>query len=395
MNKGFVIKILLLVLLGVWTVGVYNFAFDRGYGQIPVPPEDLPEEADISLLWEVWEALEEKYAGELDYQQMIYGAAAGMVRSLEDPYTTFFTPEDSKIFQEDIAGTFEGVGMEIGIRDGELTVVSPLENTPAKEAGLLPGDKIIKIKDVATKGIRIEEAVKLIRGEKGTDVVLSIVREGWESPKDFTITRDTINIPNVRWELKEENIAHIIIHRFSGKLSSDFSKLAGEVLNSSAEKIVLDLRSNPGGLLHEAQNLAGWFIEKGKIVTIESFRGEEGKEYLAIGNEAFVGYSTVVLVNQGTASGAEILAAALRDNREEVKIVGEQTFGKGSVQEPANLRRGALLKITIANWLTPKGELIEGQGIEPDIEVKMTEEDYLEGRDPQLDKAVEILKQGL
>lgn len=393
MNKLSLIKTLpFIIVIGAWTFFVYNFGFYQGNLQIPAPPEGLPAEVDISLLWDIWNKIEEKYAGEIDYQKLIYGAAEGLTRGLKDPYTTFFTPEDSKIFKDDIAGSFEGVGMEIGIKEGELTVVAPLENTPAKKAGLLPGDKIIKIDETHARGITIEEAVKLIRGEKGAAVILSILKEGWEESRDFTIIRDIINIPNTRWELIEGNIARVVIYQFSGTLNTDFKKIAQEIKNSPAESIILDLRSNPGGLLQEAQKLAGWFIEKGKIVTIEQFSEGESREYLAVGNEMFLKYPAVVLINQGTASGAEILAAALRDNRNDVKLIGEQSFGKGSVQEPVDLRGGALLKVTVAHWLTPNGELIQERGLTPDIEVKMTEEDYIEGRDPQLDRAVDILR---
>lgn len=392
MNKIFS-KFFIFIIFVICGFTVYNLGFYHGNLQIPSPPEGLPYGVDISLLWDVWRTVEEKYPGEIDYQEMIYGAAEGMVRGLKDPHTVFFTPEDSKIFKEDIAGSFEGVGMEVGVREDELIVVAPLENTPAKNAGLLPGDKILKIGENFSRDLTLNEAVRLIRGGKGTQVTLSILRKGWDSPQEFVITREIINIPNSRWDLMEGNIARIIIYQFSGNLNTDFTKIAQEIKNSSAKKIILDLRNNSGGLLNEAKNLAGWFIPKGKIVTIEQFSENEKNEYLAIGNEMFLSYPVVVLINPGTASGAEILAAALRDNRNDVKLIGEQSFGKGSVQEPIDLRGGALLKVTVAHWLTPKGELIEGKGLTPDIEIKMTEEDYKEGKDPQLKKAVEILKQ--
>lgn len=395
MKRFLLLKIfIVLSLVGAGSAVIFISGFHYGFNQIPAPPEDLPATADLSLLWDVWRKLEEKYSGPLDYQKMIYGAAKGLVGGLGDPYTVFFPPQDSKIFRDDISGSFEGVGMEIGKKKGELTVVAPLVGTPAQKAGLLPGDKILKVDDVYTSDISVEEAVKLIRGEKGTKVKLTIYRQGWEESKEFEIVRGVIKIPNVKLEIKESEIAYIRIYQFSSTLSFDFSNLSQDVVNSSAKKILLDLRSNPGGLLSEAQQIAGWFLERGDIVTIESFgEGRQAKEYLAKGNSLFLKYPVVILINEGTASGAEILAAALRENRNDVKLIGEKSFGKGSVQEPIDLRGGSLLKVTVAHWLTPNGKLIEELGLSPDIEVKMTEEDYQAERDPQLEKAVEILKE--
>lgn len=393
--KKLLIKILIAILIIVGGFVVFTSGFRYGYEQIPEPPQGLPPEVDVTLLWDVWQKIEDRYSGEIDYKELIYGAAKGMVAGLGDPYTVFFAPEESKIFQEDISGSFQGVGMEIGIRKGELTVIAPLEGTPAQRAGLLPGDKIIKVEDKYTRDISVEEAVKLIRGERGTTVTLTIYRKDWDESKEFKIVRDVIKIPTVKLEILEDDIAKIKIYQFSGNLSFEFAKIVDEIVNNkSIKKIILDLRNNPGGLLYEAQAIAGWFLEKGDLVTIESFGGDkEPKEHLATGNELLLHYPLVILINQGTASGAEILAAALRENRDEVKLIGEKSFGKGSVQEPVDLRGGSMLKVTIAHWLTPKGNLISEVGLTPDIELEMTEKDYEEGRDPQLDKAVEILKE--
>lgn len=387
---------LFLALLAVWTNVVYFFAYDRGYNQIPEAPKGLNTSADISVLWDVWNKLENKYIGDIDEQNLIYGAAKGMVESLGDPYTAFFKPSDSKIFKEDISGSFEGVGMEVTVKEGVLTVVSPLDGTPADKAGILPGDKVLKVEDIETKDISIDEAIKLIRGEKGTKVNLTIMRQGWDEPRVFSIVRDEINVPSTTLEFLEDgSIAKLRIYQFSGNLNSEMQSKVREILMSKADKIILDLRNNTGGLLGEAQNAAGWFINKGSTVTTERSVTGEDREYLAMGNEFLEEYPCVVLVNGGTASAAEILAAALRENRDDVKLVGETTFGKGSVQEPVDIRGGALLKVTVAHWLTPRGDLIDGQGLEPDVEVKITEEDYKEQKDPQLEKAIEILKEGI
>jgi len=353
-----------------------------------------PEEIDFSLLWEAWHKLEENYVNpeRLDHQKMVYGAISGMVKSIDDPYTLFFSPEETKKFLDDISGSFEGIGIEIGIRKGQLQVIAPLEGTPAQEAGVRAGDKIIKIGETLTMDLTIEEAVSLIRGPKGTEVTLTIMRDEWDTPKEFKIKRDTIEIPSMKWELKENNIAYIKLYHFSEKSHLDFQKLALEILNSSADRIILDLRNNPGGYLERAQNIAGWFLERNQTVVIEDF-GSGGKQeiYKAKGNSQLKDFPLVILINQGSASASEILASALRDNRG-VKLIGETSYGKGSVQKLEELEDGSSLKVTIANWLSPNGELITDKGLKPDIEVIMTDEDYNEQRDPQLDKALEVIK---
>lgn len=362
------------------------------------PPEDL----DFSLFWEAWHKIQEEYVNpeDIDIQELIYGAISGMIESIGDPYTVFFNPEDTKTFLEDIGGEFEGVGMEIGIRENQLQVIAPLEGTPAQKAGIRPGDRIIKIDDTLTMDITIEEAVSRIRGPKGTEVTLTIFRDEWESSKEIIIKRAVIKVSSLKWELlsstgeaggKEEEIAYIKLYHFSEKSDRDFREMATEILRSPSEKIILDLRSNPGGYLERAQDIAGWFLEKGQVVVIEDFGTEKEQEvYKAKGNAKFLDYPMVVLVNQGSASASEILASALRDNRG-IKIIGETSFGKGSVQKLEELRDGSSLKITIANWLTPKGNLITNKGLEPDIKVEMTEEDYDQDKDPQLQKAIEII----
>ena len=375
---------------------VFASGFFLGKSQaeyIVFPPSDV----DMSLFWESWKTLQKKYLNkeEIDPQKMIYGAIGGMVKSLGDPYTVFFNPEENKRFMEDVSGKFEGVGMEIGIRKGQLQIIAPLEGTPAQKIGLRAGDKILKINDTLNSDISVEEAVNLIRGQKGTHVTLTISRNGWDSPKEFKITRDVIQVPSLKWELKStpegESVAYIKIYQFSAKAGSDFQKAAAEILKSPAKKIIVDLRNNPGGYLEVAQDISGWFLKNGDIVVIEDFGGKrEKKDYKSSGPSKFTEYPMIILINQGSASGSEILAGALRDNRG-VKLLGEKSFGKGSVQEVSDLKGGSSLKITIAKWLTPKGELINEKGLEPDINVEMTDQDYDEEKDPQLNKALEEL----
>jgi carboxyl-terminal processing protease len=384
-------KTLISTLLVVVILASFGGGFYFGKSQCEICP---PEELDFSLFWEAWHKLQEKYVDKekFDIQKMIYGAISGMVNSLEDPYTTFLNPEDTKRFIEDVKGTFEGVGMEIGIKKGQLQVIAPLEGTPAQKAGLRAGDKIIKVGDTLTADITIDEAVDLIRGPEGTEVTLTVYREEWGQTKEIKVVRGVIEIPSLKWELKEDDIAYLRIYHFTEKASFDFTKAAIEILTSPAQKIILDLRNNPGGYLEIAQDIAGWFLERGQTVVIEDFgQIKEQKVYKAKGNASLVGYPMVILINQGSASGSEILAGALRDNRG-IKLIGEKSYGKGSVQELERLREGSSLKITVARWLTPEGELITDVGLEPDIKIEMTDEDYEEGRDPQLDKAIEIIK---
>jgi len=404
-------KASLLIFFVVIVFAAFGAGFYFAKSQVPVAaPEGIineelgkPGNLDFSLFWEAWAKLEEKYVdhSKIDYKKMLYGAIIGMADSLKDDYTVFFPPEDSKIFKEDVNGEFSGVGMEIGVKNSTLTVIAPIEGTPAEKAGLRAGDKIVKVNGQDSGDMAVEEAVKLIRGQRGTEVSLTIFRDGWDNVKDFKIIRDVIEVPSIKLEIlaspgeaggKADGIAHIKLYQFSEVARSSFNKAGLEILNGPAKKIILDLRNNPGGYLEVAQDIAGWFLEKGELVAIEDFGGkEENQEYRAKGPSNFSSYKMVVLINKGSASASEILAGALRDNRN-VPLIGEKSFGKGSVQQLEELREGSL-KITIARWLTPKGIMINGQGLTPDIEVKMTEEDYKNKKDPQLDKAIEVLKE--
>ncbi|MDP2909654.1 MAG: S41 family peptidase, partial [bacterium] len=309
-------KILLIVVL----FGVFGLGYWLG-GENKFCPVCPPEEVNFSIMWEAWQKLKENYVnpGNLSERDMVYGATAGMVKAAGDPYTVFFNPEETTKFLEDVTGEFQGVGMEIGIKEDQLQVVSPIKGTPAEKAGLRPGDKILKIGETVAADISVEEAVSLIRGPKGTDVVLTIIRSEWQDPKDITIRRDVIKIPSMEWELIEEDVAHVKIFHFSEILGLDFRKAVAEIIASPAKKMIVDLRGNPGGYLEVSQEIAGWFLERGKTVVIEDFGNNIEKTiYKSEGNPRFANYPIVVLVNRGTASASEILAAALRDNRQDV-----------------------------------------------------------------------------
>lgn len=351
---------------------------------------NIPEGIDFSIVNDVWDQLEEKYLGQLDHKQMVYGAAKGIAESLGDPYTVFYDPQESQVFQESISGAFEGLGMEVGVRDKVLTIIAPIKGSPAQSAGLLSGDKIIKIGDEFTSDMTIDEAVSKMRGKKDTKVVLTIFRDGWKDAKEFEIARAVINIPSVDIAMLDNNIAHLTIYQFNDNLTLQFINAANEIVNHEAKKIILDLRNNPGGLLDKAQEVAGWFLDKGALVLIEEYSDGLQKEYKAKGNSYFKDYPIIILVNGGTASGAEILAASLKENNTKVQLIGEKTFGKGLVQEALELEGNSFLKVTTAKWLTPNGNEINKIGITPDIEIQMPED--ATSSDPQLDKAIELIK---
>lgn len=385
-------KIFVVVLIFGSIIGGFYTGFFYGKLQCKICP---PEEIDLSLFWETFYKLKEKFIfkEKIDPQKMIYGAISGMVKSLEDPYTEFFEPQKAKKFMEEIKGEFEGIGIEIGMKKNQLTIIAPLEGTPAYRAGLKAGDKIIKINDTFTADLNLEEAVNLIRGPKGTKVILTILREGWETPKEFEIVRDVILVPSIKFEIKEtsegEKINYIKIYYFNEKTLKEFKKVIEKIKLETSPKIILDLRSNPGGYLEVAKGVADIFLKRGSIVVIEEKIGGERKEYKTNFDGQLLNAKVLVLVDKGTASGAEILAGALRDNRG-IMLIGEKTFGKGSIQTVESLSDGSSLKITIAHWLTPKGEKISEQGLEPDIKI----EDNLDTEeDEQLQRALEIIRE--
>ena len=384
--KTILVSFFLVLLIGVAFGGGFWF----GQEQCEVCP---PSEVDMSLFWEAWNTLHEKHvdADQLKEQDLIYGAISGMTESLDDPYTTFMEPSDAKRFRENVSGDFEGVGMEIGLREGQLQVISPLDGTPADKAGFKPGDLILKVNGSSTQGFTTEQAVERIRGPKGSTVTLTVAREGWEEAKPIEVERATIEVPSMDWEMKEDNIAYIELKHFTENLSASFRKAALEISKKEVDGIVLDLRNNPGGYLSVAQDIGGWFLEKNEVIAIEDFGDDrDDKKYKSKGPGTFSDLPVVVLINQGSASASEILSGALRDQRG-IKLIGKKSFGKGSVQKLSRLEGDSSLKVTVAKWLTPKGNLIADKGLEPNIKVEMTEEDYKNQEDPQLEKALEVI----
>jgi len=353
-----------------------------------------PADVDFNLFWDAWRLIQSDYlkSSKLDTQKMVYGAIRGLVNSLGDPYSLFFDPEEAKKFSEDVSGSFSGIGIEIGVKKGVLTVISPLEDTPAWEAGLKAGDQILKINDKETTDMTSEEAVKLIRGPENTEVTLTIFRKDFEKPKEFTIKRTVISVPSIKISfLGDNNIAHIKLSSFNENTSYEFYRASLEALMKQSPAIILDLRNNPGGYLEVSVDIAGWFLNRGDVVVRENIKNEKETVFRASGNQALINMPIIVLANEGTASASEILAGALRDDRN-IKIVGEKTFGKGSVQEIDTLADSSMIKLTVAEWLTPNGVSLNDNGLEPDYKVEMTDSDYENNKDPQLDKALEIIE---
>lgn len=349
------------------------------------------ENVDFGLFWDVWSRVQNKFIDKdkLEKQKMVYGAISGMVGALGDPYTTFLPPQQSKDFKDEIKGSFGGIGAEIGIRKGVLTIVAPLKDSPAEKASLKAKDQILKINATSTADLSLEEAVHFIRGPKSTQVKLFIMRDVFDAPKEFSITRDDIKIPTIKYESKGNGIYYIALYNFNEVSGYQFREAAQAFLNSGDKKLIIDLRNNPGGFLNIAVDIASFFSPSGTIIVKESYYDKTEDVYRSAGYNLLHDVPTVVLVNAGSASASEILAGALRDNNH-VRLIGEKTFGKGSVQELINLPQNASLKVTIARWVTPNGTVINGNGLEPDIKVVVPEKPE-EGRDYYLDKAIEIL----
>lgn len=333
--------------------------------------------------WQTLDALQSKYIGQVDQQQLFYGAVRGMVAAVGDPYTAFSDPDATKQFEETIGGSFSGVGIEIGLRQGLVIVIAPLSGSPAEGAGVREGDIIVAIDDEPfTQETTLDSVVNKIRGRKGTDVKLTVIHQGEQSTQDLAMTRDTIKIESVKSSF-DNDIAHITITSFNSDTATRFATAAREADRRHVKGIIVDVRNNPGGFLQTAVDIASLFLDKGTLVVSE--RGKENKEYNATGNNLLKDVPVVVLINEGSASASEILAGALHD-RDGGLLVGKKSFGKGSVQEMVKLDDGSSLRVTVAKWYTPDGVNINENGIEPDVEV---DQNYDTPEDEQLQRAQE------
>lgn len=350
---------------------------------------NLPTQLDLSSVQDVYQKLREQFDGQLDAQKLIDGAKKGLVEAGGDPYTVYFTDDEAEQFLSDLDGKFSGIGAELGKKDDNLVVVSTLDDSPARKAGLLPNDIIAKVNDQETAGWPIEKAVTEIRGDKGTTVKLSILRS--QELKEFSIIRDEIINPSVKYEVTGDNIGYLRISRFAETDTVELAKkAANEFKQKGVKGVVLDLRGNGGGYLGAAQEVAGiWLNNK---VVVQEKRGDTVVDTLKSGaNPILEGVPTVVLIDGGSASASEIVAGALHDHGA-AKLVGEKTFGKGSIQQIEQIDSGGQLKVTIAKWYTPNGKNISKEGIEPDTQVTMSEQDIAIGNDTQKTQALDIVK---
>lgn len=353
----------------------------------------LSTNADFDPFWKVWNVINEKsiYAKKVSDQERVWGAAQGLAQSLGDPYTVFFSPEENKLFNQNIKGSFGGIGAEVGIKDKVLTVVAPLKDSPADKAGLKSGDKILKIGTKSTADMTVESAINLIRGEKGTPIVLNIYHSGDKTTKDISILRDTIEIPTVDTNLRSDGVFVISFYSFSENSASLFKNALQKFFESKSDKLIVDLRGNPGGYLDQAIQISSWFLDEGLPIVKEDFGGTQKENiYKSRGPKLFTDkLKLAILVDGGSASASEILAGAIQEHHIGT-LVGTQTFGKGSVQELVEITKDTSLKVTIAKWLTPNGISISEKGLTPDVIVKVGANDDKD-HDSQLDKAVEIL----
>lgn len=352
---------------------------------------------DFSPFWKVWHIIDEKYPGAdaVTQAKRIQGAISGLVSSLDDPYSVFFPPEESKDFEATINGSFEGVGMEIGIKNKTLTVIAPLKNTPAERAGMKAGDLILKIGDTVTSDMTVEKAVRLIRGPQGTDIKLTIFREGEDKPRDISITRDVIEIPTIDGSLRSDGIYVIRLYNFSANSAPLMEEQLRSFVASGSNKLVIDVRNNPGGYLDSAVQIASFFLPEGEVIVTEDFgKNGEPRAYRSRGYNLLSNSNikVAVLVDKGSASASEILAGALNEHGI-APLIGETTYGKGSVQEVLNVTKDTTLKLTVAKWLTPNGVSISEHGLTPTISVEVPEDtDPL--KDPVLERAVDYFKTG-
>jgi len=395
----FIVFVIVSYLIG------YNVGH-KGYVFVPkdfkiVNQDSQSQSVDYNLLWKAIDIINNKYIDKpVDQQKILEGAISGAVASVGDPYTVYFNPKNLDNFQTSLKGSFTGIGAEVGLQNGNIVVVAPLQDSPAQKAGLKAKDVIAKVDGKATTGWSVDQAVSVIRGPKGTQVVLTIVRAGQDKPLEIKITRDEIKIKSVRWEYKQvekdgkkKNIAVITISQFGDDTTDLMNSAVNDVLKHSVDGIVLDLRNNPGGYLQSAVEVASNWVEGGKTIVTEAHSDGTSQVFAAKGNNRLKDIKTVALINGGTASAAEILSGALHDYNI-AELIGEKSFGKGSVQELIDLpNNGGAVKVTVAKWITPNGKNLNHDGLNPDNQVTLTQDQADKGQDPQMDKAVdEVIK---
>lgn len=412
-------NIILILAFCLLTGGIgYRFGERKANVSVSTTPATVinrqskaPATVDFSLFWDVWQRLFASYIDRpsMDTQKMVWGAITGMVNALDDPYTVFLPPKANKDFKEDLGGQFEGIGAQLGLKDGHIIVIAPLKDMPAEKAGIRAGDYILKVDDEETTGWTVPQAVTKIRGPRGVVVNLSILHENENKPIDVSIKRDTITVVSVEswtkqiseiteisgvsmpWGLDvSKKVSYIRLSRFGDHSNEEWEKAVGEIIaaqKSGSQGLIFDLRNNPGGYLDGAVFIASEFIDKGVVVSQVNSNGSR-VDYPVNRVGQFLTMPVIVLVNKGSASAAEIVAGAIRDYKRGT-LVGEVTFGKGSVQTPEDLPDGSGLHITTGKWLLPKGDSIQKTGVTPDVLVPM--EEFNATADAQLSRAIELL----
>ena len=403
------IKLYILILLvsastfvGGWYFGNQGYEVDFKDSSLSVQGVQIinkgtntpPQTIDFSVFWEVWDTLSDRHVDRpLDPQQLLYGALKGLAEAVGDPYTAFLPPVENKEVQDSLNGRYEGIGAELGMRDERLTIISPLDGSPAEAAGVRPGDIILKVDDEETANLSLSEAVSKIRGPAETAVGLTLKR-GEGEPFEVEITRQQITIKSVSWEQKEDGVVYIRVARFGEQTNTDWDRAVDEITNNQSpitKAIILDVRSNSGGYLQASIHIASEFTNTGVIV-YEEFGDGQKREFKSDHRGRLTMVPVVVLINGGSASASEILAGALRDLKGS-QLVGEQSFGKGTVQDAVEFGDGSSVHVTIARWLTPNGDNVDEVGLEPTTVIERTEEDASAGIDSQLEKALEIAKE--
>lgn len=403
MSKKFVHTLSTLIALGA--VFFSGFYLGGNTGNARLTQLEASEVADLNSdfsqtdftpYWKVWSILSSDflYADEIDPQEKVWGSTVGLAAAMGDPYTVFFPPEDSKDFEDNLNGEFSGIGVEVEMIDGIVTVVSPLRGSPGEQAGLLPKDAVVGVDGENIVGLTLRQAIERIRGPRGTEVTLTVLREGEQATRDITIVRDVITVPSVETEVVD-NVFVLHFYNFSKNTELEFQQALQEFVDGGYTKLVIDLRGNPGGYLDVAIDTISWFLEEGKVIVRESYNDKkEEKVYRSKGYNFISQYpveNIAVLVNRGSASASEIFAGALQDH-DIATIYGETTFGKGSVQELVPITKDTSLKVTVSKWLTPDGTSISAGGLAPDVQTNITLEDEDYTHDAQLQELIDLLQ---
>lgn len=387
---------IILILIGVYFIGYgvgHKNLITESSGKTKIINIDKgkPNEVDFSVFWDAWNVINSKFIKkELNFQKMVYGAISGMIDSLRDPYTVFMNPEEAKMLSEDLEGSFGGIGVEITAKDGLLLVIAPLDGSPAQKAGIKSGDVIIEIDGVEVGEYTFTQAINKIRGEKGTEVILTVLHKGDEETQDVIVARDTISVESVKSEIKEGNIMYVRISQFGDDTFDKINQVAEEMQTKNIKKMIVDVRDDPGGYLDTCIDVTSLFIPEG-VVVWEEDRNSQKEAMNSTHLPRLTDIDLIVLINKGSASSSEIFAGAIQDTNKGI-LIGETTFGKGSVQNLEELPDGSQVKVTVAKWLTPDQRQIEDEGIKPDIEIEMDTEKIGTNEDIQLQKAIDELK---